>query len=235
MLRGTRRLILRQVPSGARAVALRLPASAKLAMGRQPYPSVPALLDDCAAAAADQIIAAAGGPAWDRAGFEALLAEARARLAAVTADVVSAVARVLAAAHEVESGLAGVTSPVLAAAAADLREQLAGLIFPGFVSETGAARLADLTRYLQAMRRRLDKMADSPARDIALMATVHEITGEYKDTLAALSPARRASERARAVRWMIEELRVSLFAQALGTRGPVSEKRIRRALEDLAG
>ena len=235
MLRGTRRLILRQVPSGARAVALRLPASAKLAMGRQPYPSVPALLDDCAAAAADQIIAAAGGPAWDRAGFETLLAEARARLAAVTADVVSAVARVLAAAHEVESGLAGVTSPVLAAAAADLREQLAGLIFPGFVSETGAARLADLTRYLQAMRRRLDKMADSPGRDAGLMATVHEVTGEYEDTLAALSPGRRASEQARAVRWMIEELRVSLFAQALGTRGPISEKRIRRALEDLAG
>ncbi|HEX6857466.1 MAG TPA: ATP-dependent RNA helicase HrpA [Streptosporangiaceae bacterium] len=235
MLRGTRRLILRQVPSGARAVALRLPASAKLAMGRQPYPSVPALLDDCAAAAADQIIAAAGGPAWDRAGFEALLAEARARLAAVTADVVSAVARVLGAAHEVETGLAGVTSPVLAAAAADLREQLAGLIFPGFVSETGAARLADLTRYLQAMRRRLDKMADSPGRDAGLMATVHEVTGEYEDTLAALSPGRRASEQARAVRWMIEELRVSLFAQALGTRGPISEKRIRRALEDLAG
>jgi ATP-dependent helicase HrpA len=235
MLRGTRRLILRQVPSGARAVALRLPASAKLAMGRQPYPSVPALLDDCAAAAADQIIAAAGGPVWDRAGFEALLAEARARLAAVTADVVSAVARVLAAAHEVETGLAGVTSPVLAAAAADLREQLAGLVFAGFVSETGAARLADVTRYLQAMRRRLDKMADSPGRDAALMATVHEVTGEYEDTLAALSPGRRASEQARAVRWMIEELRVSLFAQALGTRGPISEKRIRRALEDLAG
>jgi ATP-dependent helicase HrpA len=235
MLRGTRRLILRQVPSGARAVALRLPASAKLAMGRQPYPSVPALLDDCAAAAADQIIAAAGGPAWDRAGFEALLAEAKARLAAATADVVSAVARVLAAAHEVETGLAGATSPVLAAAAADLRGQLAGLIFPGFVSETGAARLADLTRYLQAMRRRLDKMADSPGRDAQLMATVHEVTGEYEDTLAALSPGRRASEQARAVRWMIEELRVSLFAQPLGTRGPISEKRIRRALDDLAG
>jgi ATP-dependent helicase HrpA len=235
MLRGTRRLILRQVPSGARAVALRLPAKAKLAMGRQPYPSVPALLDDCAAAAADQLITAAGGPAWDQAGFEALLAQARARLAAVTADVVSAVARVLGAAHEVESGLAGAASPVLAPAAADLREQLAGLVFPGFVSETGAARLADLTRYLQAMRRRLDKMAESPGRDAQLMATVHEVSQEYRDTLAALSPARRAGEQAQAVRWMIEELRVSLFAQALGTRGPVSEKRIYRALDDLSG
>ena len=78
-------------------------------------------------------------------------------------------------------------------------------------------------------------MAESPGRDAGLMATVHEVTGEYEDTLAALSPGRRASEQARAVRWMIEELRVSLFAQALGTRGPISEKRIRRALEDLAG
>ncbi len=233
MLRGTRRLILRQVPSGARSVALRLPAKAKLAMGRQPYPSVPALLDDCAAAAADQIITAAGGPAWDKAGFEALLAEARARLAAVTADVVSAVARALGAAHEVEAGLSGVTSPVLAAAADDLRGQLAGLVHAGFVSETGAGRLADLTRYLQAMRRRLDKMAENPGRDALLMDTVHEITQEYQDALAALSPARRSSGQAREVRWMIEELRVSLFAQTLGTRGPVSEKRVRRALEDL--
>jgi ATP-dependent helicase HrpA len=234
MLRGTRRLILRQVPSGARSVAGRLPARAKLAMSRHPYPSLDALLDDCAAAAADQIIAAAGGPSWDAAGFGALLEAAKAGLGPATVTVVNTVARVLSAAQEAETGLAAATSPVLAAAAADLKEQLAGLIFGGFVSETGAVRLPDLVRYLQGMSRRLEKIADSPGRDAELMDTVHRVTQEYRDTLAVLSPARRATQEARAVRWMIEELRVSLFAQSLGTRGPVSEKRINRALDDLA-
>ena len=64
---------------------------------------------------------------------------------------------------------------------------------------------------------------------------MHEVTQEYEDTLAALSPGRRASEKARAVRWMIEELRVSLFAQTLGTSGPVSERRIEKALDQLHG
>ena len=107
MLQGTRRLLLLAVPSGARAVAGRLPVSAKLAMSRHPYRSTDALLDDCAAAAADQIIRDAGGPAWDAAGFARLLDFARERLAAETADVVARVAQVLAEAHAAEASLAG--------------------------------------------------------------------------------------------------------------------------------
>src|SRR5258708_15304083 len=64
MLRGTRRLLLLQVPSGVRSIADRLPTERKLAMSRNPYPSIGALLDDCVAGAADQVIADAGGPAW---------------------------------------------------------------------------------------------------------------------------------------------------------------------------
>ena len=105
MLRGTRRLLLLAVPSGARAVASRLPVNAKLAMSRHPYRSTDALLDDCAAAAADQIILDAGGPAWDAAGFARLVDFARERLAAETADVVSRVAKVLAEAHAAEASL----------------------------------------------------------------------------------------------------------------------------------
>ena len=91
MARGTRRLILLQVSSGVRSVAGRLPVSSKLALSRQPYPSMDALLDDCAACAADQVIAEAGGPAWDADGFTHLLEAARARLGAATVTVVGAV------------------------------------------------------------------------------------------------------------------------------------------------
>ncbi len=233
MVRGTRRLLLLAVPSGARAVAGRLPVSAKLAMSRHPYPGTDALLDDCAAAAADQIIMDAGGPAWDAAGFARLLDLARERLAAETADVVSRVARVLAEAHAAEASLAARPNPALAAAFDDMRGQLAALIYPGFVAATGARRLADLVRYLQAIIRRLEKAPESPVRDAERMAAVHRVSEDYASVLAGLPPSRRQAPDAQAVRWMIEEFRVSLFAQTLGTRGPVSEQRIERALDQL--
>jgi len=235
MRRGTRRLVLLQVPSGVRAVAGRLPVSAKLAMSRHPYRSTDALLEDCAAAAVDQIIAEAGGAAWDAAGFARLLDAARDRLAAVTADVVSRVAQVLAESHEAEASLGSSPAPALAAAFDDMRRQLAGLIQPGFIAETGARRLPDLLRYLRAINRRVEKLPASPARDAERMATVHRVTEDYQQTLADLPPARRSSPDAQAVRWMIEELRVSLFAQTLGTAGSVSEQRIHRALDQLRG
>ena len=233
MLQGTRRLLLLAVPSGARAVAGRLPVSAKLAMSRHPYRSTDALLDDCAAAAADQIIRDAGGPARDAPGFARLLDFARERLAAETADVVARVAQVLAESHAAEASLAGRPNPALAAAFDDMRGQLPGLIYPGFVSATGARRLADLVRYLQAITRRLEKAPESPTRDAERMAAVHRVAGDYADVLAELPPSRRQTADAQAVRWMIEEFRVSLFAQVLGTRGPVSEQRIERALDQL--
>ena len=106
MALGTRRLILLQVASGVRAAAAGLPVSVKLAISRHPYASAPDLLDDCAAAAADQVIADAGGPAWDAAGFAALLAAARRELAPAAAEVVRTAARVLGEAHEAEAALA---------------------------------------------------------------------------------------------------------------------------------
>jgi ATP-dependent helicase HrpA len=233
MRRGTRRLVLLQVPSGARAVAGRLPVSAKLAMSRHPYPSTDALLEDCAAAAADQVIADAGGPAWDAAGFARLLEEARAALPAAAAAVVSRVAQVLTEAHQAESSLSGTPAPAVAPAFADMRSQLSALVYPGFIAETGARRLTDLVRYLRAISRRLDKLPESPARDAERMATVHRVTDAYQRTVAELAPPRRRGSDVREIRWMIEELRVSLFAQILGTPGPVSEQRIQRALDRL--
>ncbi|HEY2550660.1 MAG TPA: ATP-dependent RNA helicase HrpA [Streptosporangiaceae bacterium] len=234
MLRGTRRLILLQVPSGVRAVARRLPSSTKLAMSRHPYPSVSAMLDDCAACAADQVILDAGGPAWDEGGFALLLAAARERLAVTAADVLGAAARVLTAAQQAESRLEAATSPAMAAAADDIRGQLAGLIYPGFISETGAGRLGDEVRYLQAIVRRLERTPWDPARDAERTAAVHRMADAWRQAMDRLPSAARSAEPARSVRWMIEELRVSLFAPALGTARPVSEKRILAALDALA-
>jgi ATP-dependent helicase HrpA len=233
MRRGTRRLLLLQVPSGVRSIADRLPNERKLAMSRSPYPGIGALLDDCAACAADQVIAEAGGPAWDAGGFARLVATARDALPLATARVVDVVGRVLEAAHEAEVRLQRPAVPVLAAALADARGQLAALIYDQFVSQTGLRRLPDLVRYLRAISRRLDTAAADPARDAERMAVVRGVTEAYQQTVADLPPARRSDPDVQAVRWMIEELRVSLFAQLLGTSGPVSEKRIHTALDRL--
>jgi ATP-dependent helicase HrpA len=234
MLRGTRRLLLLQVSSGLRSIADRLPNERKLAMSRSPYPSVAALLDDCVACAADQVITDAGGPAWDGDGFKHLVAQARSTLPLATAQVLDVVSRVLEAAHEAEAKLRRDGAPGLAPTLADARAQFAGLIYPQFVSETGLPRLPDLVRYLQAISRRLDTAATSPARDGDRMAIVHRVTDAYQRAIAARPAAQRSGADAQSVRWMIEELRVSLFAQVLGTPGPVSEKRIMAALNRLA-
>ncbi len=234
MVRGTRRLLLLQVPSGARSTASNLPVQDKLALSRSPYPGAAALLDDCAAAAADEIIARAGGPARDEHGFARLAEAARSELSTLTAQVITGVARVLAEAHEVEVVLARAAAHADEPAFADIRTQFASLIHPGFTGDTGARRLADLTRYLRAIRQRVDKMGADPVRDGERMAAVHRVAGAYAETVRALPPARRDGQDVQAIRWMIEELRVSLFAQTLGTPAPVSEKRIRTALARLS-
>ena len=233
MLRGTRRLLLLQVPSGVRSIADRLPNERKLAMSRSPYPGIGALLDDCAACAADQAIAEAGGPSWDADGFARLVTQARDALPLATARVVDLAGQVLEAAHEAEVRLQRAAIPALAAALADARGQFAALIYPQFVSETGLRRLPDLVRYLRAISRRLDTAAADPGRDAQRMAVVRTVTEAYQQAVADLSAARRSDPDVQAVRWMIEELRVSLFAQLLGTSGPVSEKRIHAALDRL--
>jgi ATP-dependent helicase HrpA len=234
MVTGTRRLLLLRVPTGMRSIADRLPVNAKLAMSRSPYPSIGALLDDCAACAADQVIADAGGPPRDADGFTRLVEQARPALPLAISRAVLAVGQVLEAAHEAEGRLRPGPAPVLAAAVADAREQFAGLIYPGFVSETGLRRLPDLVRYLRAISRRLDSVAQDPGRDAQRMAAVHRVTDAYRTATGRLRGGRRDTPEVRAVRWMIEELRVSLFAQVLGTPGPVSEKRILTALDRLA-
>jgi ATP-dependent helicase HrpA len=232
MVRGTRRLLLLRVPTGLRSIADRLPNQRKLALSRSPYASIGALLDDCEACAADQVISDAGGPPWDAGGFASLVAEARPALPLATSRALDLTGQVLGAAHEAESRLHN-TSPVLAAPIADARAQFGALIYPRFVSETGLPRLPDLVRYLRGISRRLDTAAQDPPRDVQRAAAVARVLAAYQEAVAALPPARRQDADVQAVRWMIEELRVSLFAQMLGTSGPVSEKRIQAALGQL--
>jgi ATP-dependent RNA helicase HrpA len=230
MAAGTRRLLLEAVPSPVKYVLARQSNQAKLTLSRYRHGSATDLFADCLAAAADDLIAANGGPAWDEPGFRRLLDAVRAGLADATLEVVSGVERVLSVAGEVEGRLAELTNPAFSPAAADLRAQLDALVYPGWVTATGRARLPDIHRYLRAMVHRLDRLPGDLARDADNMATVARITTAWNEALGHSLTARRDPALAE-IRWMLEELRVSLFAQSLGTPYPVSEKRVLRAIE----
>ena len=123
---------------------------------------------------------------------------------------------------------------VLRATAADVRAQLGSLVRPGFVAATGLSRLPDLERYLAAMEHRLTRAAANPREDV-LQATVDRVEERYADLLDALPATAAATDEVRAIATAIEELRVSLFAQHLGTNGPVSEKRVLKAIDAVRG
>jgi ATP-dependent helicase HrpA len=233
MWAGTRRLILLGAPSPVKSIADRLSTPAKLALSHNPHGSVAAMFADCVNCAADYLMAQAGGPARDREGFERLSVAVRSGLHEVTADVVTHVESALRLAHAVQARLDDSRADAIQPAVADMCAQLSGLIYPGFVTATGYRRLPQLTRYLRGIEWRLDKLPENPARDAANMAVAQRVEQAYRQAVADLPPARRNDPDVTEVRWMLEELRVSLFAQTLGTRGSVSENRILAALERL--
>ncbi|MFJ7082525.1 ATP-dependent RNA helicase HrpA [Streptomyces griseus] len=235
MWRGTRRLIMLNIPvNPAKFASDRLSNQQKLALSRNPHGSVQALFEDCATAAADRLIAAHGGPAWDEKAFRTLYDKVRADLVDLTVRTIDQVQQILAAWQASERRLKATNSLTLVANVTDVREQLARLVPSGFVTATGLRRLPDLMRYLVAADRRLQQMPTAVQRDTTRMAKVHEMQDEYAWLLEQLPQGRPVPQEVLDVRWMIEELRVSYFAHALGTAFPVSDKRIVKAIDALA-
>jgi ATP-dependent helicase HrpA len=253
--RGVRRLLLLETSSGdthaarpparsaggraglgsvtARAVVRDLDNAARLALSRTPHGSLPALVDDCVTASVDALITAAGGPAWDEAAFAKLQAVTRAKLESTTVRVLDAVRSVLTVWHRVQARIAELAAPVLADARRDLTRQVNALVGPGFVTAAGTARLGDVARYLKAVELRIDKLRADPARDARWTAEVRVVADEYAAERAALPSGVEPSPQLREIGWMIEELRVALYAHPMRTRYPVSVKRIQKALDEL--
>jgi ATP-dependent helicase HrpA len=231
MWAGSRRLLLLGTPSPLRYLQSALGNAAQLALASAPHGSPRAVLDDAIVTAADALIAEAGGPAWDAAGFARLRDHVAGRLAERSAVIVDQVVAILDAAREVQQRLEPLRAVALQPARADVERQLARLVHPGFAAAAGADRLPDIERYLRAAARRLERLPDAPAPDRDRMRAVHELEEAYRRRLEELPPGRPVPLALLEVKWMLEELRVSHFAQHLGTRGPVSGKRIRAVLQ----
>ncbi|HEV7172151.1 ATP-dependent RNA helicase HrpA [Pedococcus sp.] len=234
---GVRRLLLLNTSAPWKRVLARLTNAQKLALGDNPHGSVPALLDDALAAAVDSVVAErVAGQVRDSEAFEEVLAAVRTHSAARVLLVVEQVEAVLAAARAVRLALDRLTAPAAGPLVADVRAQLSSLVYPGFVADTGLTQLPHLRRYLRAMVQRLEKAPFSPAalaRDAVSQEVVDRVETAYADLLDSLPPVERRSTAVRDVAWMVEELRVSLFANALGTAYPVSEKRVSAAIAAL--
>ena len=232
MQQGLRRLLLLNVPSPIKYLHEKLPNKAKLGLYFTPFGRVLDLIDDCIACAVDKLIADFGGFVWNEENFDKLRDFVRENLNEVTVDIAQKVEQILTLTHQLNQRLKGKMDFTMAFALSDMKSQISGLIYQGFVQKSGYARLPDLLRYLQAIDKRMDKLAQDVNRDRAAMLRVEQVQQAYQQLLAKLPKSKPISDEVAEIRYMIEELRVSLFAQQLGTKYQVSDKRVLVALKN---
>ena len=226
MQQGLRRLLLLNVPSPIKYLHEKLPNKAKLGLYFTPFGRVLDLIDDCIACAVDKLIADFGGFVWNEESFDKLRDFVRENVNEVTVDIAQKVEQILTLTHQLNQRLKGKMDFTMAFALSDMKSQISGLIYQGFVQKSGYARLPDLLRYLQAIDKRMDKLAQDVNRDRAAMLRVEQVQQAYQQLLAKLPKSKPISDEVAEIRYMIEELRVSLFAQQLGTKYQVSDKRV---------
>ncbi|WP_314886117.1 ATP-dependent RNA helicase HrpA [Aggregatibacter segnis] len=233
MQQGLRRLLLLNVPSPIKYLHEKLPNKAKLGLYFTPFGRVLDLIDDCIACAVDKLIADFGGFVWNEEGFNKLRDFVRENVNEVTVDIAQKVEQILTLTHQLNQRLKGKMDFTMAFALSDMKSQISGLIYQGFVQKSGYARLPDLLRYLQAIDKRMDKLAQDVNRDRAVMLRVEQVQQAYQQLLAKLPKSKPISDEVAEIRYMIEELRVSLFAQQLGTKYQVSDKRVLNLINEI--
>jgi ATP-dependent helicase HrpA len=234
---GVRRLLRLQMARPVRQLDTTLSPDTKLRLVNGHVQSKAEWYGDAIDAALDTVIAQAGGPPWTRADFEALVEVARTRLPALLAETADTIDRLVAILGTIHTKLDRLSASLGSTPSSsswevsldDIEAHLGRLAYPGFLAGVGLQRLDDVVRYLEAIDRRLDGVVKNPVRDLEALAVCRRLDNE----LAELISTRGWTEEAEEITWLLEELRVGLFAQAVGTRGKVSEKRVRRALNKL--
>ncbi|WP_308169477.1 ATP-dependent RNA helicase HrpA [Vibrio metschnikovii] len=231
MQAGQRRLILLNVPSPIKYLHSNLPNKSKLGLYFNPYGKVLDLIDDCIACGVDKLIEQHGGMVWQPDAFEALKEYVRAELGDTVVEIAQQVETILTTAYNINKRLKGKVDFTMAFALSDIKAQMEGLIFKGFATECGWKKLADILRYMKAIERRMEKLPVDPNKDRLHMLKIESVVNEYKTLLNKIPKGVAVPESVKEIRWMIEELRVSYFAQQLGTPYPISDKRVKQAID----
>ncbi|NLA65922.1 MAG: ATP-dependent RNA helicase HrpA [Leucobacter sp.] len=235
--RGIRRLLTLSSPSPASYVRDHLSNDEKLLLGAGPYRTLDDAIADVSLAVADRAIrrVAPDGLIWRADTFEAV---ADAYATALIEDIYAGIAltaRVLGAAREARKAVDAAKSLHVLSQVADAQQQINGLVWAagsgeGFVSHTGLERLERVVVYLQAVTQRMRALTEHPGRDRARQNDVDRATTLFNDAGGTIPLTPDAADSLRHARWLLEELRVSLFAQQLRTAEPVSLQRIQKVL-----
>ena len=225
--RGIIRLLQLQVPSPVRYVSEHLSHKEKIVFTQNPHGSIDELIRDCTVAALDHLVPHT--PIFTHTEYSELYEHVRAELIETVFDVTKLVAEILSEATALKKAIKKATSLTTMHAVSDVKAQMENLVYPGFVAQTGYDQLVHLPRYLKAAQVRLTKLGPNLHRDNQLMLTVQDLEDSYDNAVKSLPAGTIVPDALRRVNWMIEELRVSFFAQELGTAYTVSEKRIAKA------
>lgn len=225
--RGIIRLLQLQVPSPVRYVSEHLSHKEKIVFTQNPHGSIDELIRDCTVAALDHLVPHA--PIFTHAEYSELYEHVRAELIETVFDVTKLVAEILSEATALKKAIKKATSLTTMHAVSDVKAQMENLVYPGFVAQTGYDQLVHIPRYLKAAQVRLTKLGPNLHRDNQLMLTVQDLEDSYDNAVKSLPAGTIVPDALLRVNWMIEELRVSFFAQELGTAYTVSEKRIAKA------
>jgi len=225
--RGIIRLLQLQVPSPVRYVSEHLSHKEKIVFTQNPHGSIDELIRDCTVAALDHLVPHT--PIFTHAEYSELYEHVRAELIETVFDVTKLVAEILSEATALKKAIKKATSLTTMHAVSDVKAQMENLVYPGFVAKTGYDQLVHIPRYLKAAQVRLTKLGPNLHRDNQLMLTVQDLEDSYDNAVKSLPAGTIVPDALRRVNWMIEELRVSFFAQELGTAYTVSEKRIAKA------
>ncbi len=224
--RGVREIVRSQLRNPRKALVRRLPDDASLALAGTAQGRLVEVLDDCIGAAIDVLVDQRPEPPRTAQALTELARQADDQALDRAVEIATAVALARAWAAAVQAATETLSSPALDASVVDLRRHLDRLVAPGVATRLGAGHLPDLDRLLTAAEHRVARMPSRASSDAEATATIAELETELAARSADLGP-----ERTSAIRWMLEELRVGLFAQHVGTSQSVSPQRVRRAMQ----
>ena len=231
--RGLRRIVMLGSPDPTRSVFIHMSNAEKIALSAGPYANLNALLADTRLKATGDLIATLGidpDTVRDEAAYrrvvDAVRPEAADRMQAIT----RVAARILTRNAEVRAELARRPD---SATKDDITAQLDNLVFDGFIAATPEPHFTRLDKYVHAIDVRLKGWTANPAREQQNLDVITELEDTYAAAIAGFEVGELPPAAVEAG-WLLEELRVSLFAQSLGTAQPVSAKRVRGVLAQLA-
>ncbi len=228
-----RRLIMLTLPEKIKYLTKNLPGLKQMCLYYAPIGRCEALQHDLLNAVIDQAFLGGKPLPRTRGEFDACLARGKQSMIDVSNELCALVAAALTEHHQLNKKLKGNLSPAWLHAVADVKQQLAGLIYPGFISQTPSEWLSEYPRYFKAINLRLEKLSGAIGRDRASTLEIKPLWQAFVERKEKHKEQGLVDPALETYRWMLEELRVSMFAQELKTKIPVSSKRLKQKLSEI--